>query len=186
MIVHDSRLKGKTPLRYNYVMQIGSHSTIHHVISTVAHYGHLHRLSALHILCHGYEADWDLAGQVCTNQPHGGFGLQLAAEGLSLFNVGKTSSWKGLVETIVLFACAPADTGPGNAGTYGDGRRFVGELSLWSGARVVGARDTQYYNDASGKTTIDFGAWEGPVYQFTPDTPEGSPIADPSVYKLFG
>jgi hypothetical protein len=186
MIIHDSRLHGKTPTRYNYVMQIDEHTTLRHIIGTVAHYGHMQKLSPLHILCHGYEANWDLRGQLCMPTAHGGFGLQLGRDNLSLFNVTQTTAWKGLVDVIVVFACAPADTGPGNVGTYADGKRFMGELALWTGSRVIAARDTQIYNDASGRTTIDFGAWEGPVYEFSSANPDGQVIVDPSRYKVLG
>ena len=50
---------------------------------------------------------------------HGGFGLQLGRQGLNLFNVGLTRAWRGLVDLIVLFACAPADTASYNRGTWG-------------------------------------------------------------------
>jgi len=186
MIIHDIRLRGKTPTRYNYVMQVNKNTPVEHIIGSVTHYGRMHKLSCLHIACHGYEANWNLRGSMCTPEMHGGFGLQLGYEGLSLFNATKTSAWKGYVDLIVLFACAPADVGPGNEGTEGDGRRLLGELSLWSGARVVGARDTQFYNDASGKTTIDFGDWEGPVYEFSPDTPYGRIVDNPSRIRLLG
>jgi len=97
----------------------------------------------------------------------------------------KTGDWKGLIRRIVIYACAPADTAPGNEGTRGDGQRLCGELALWSGAEVIAARDTQYYNtvDASYsggrriKDTIDFGDWEGPVYSFSPDTGYPTTIA---------
>ena len=186
MIIHDSRLHGKTPTRYNYVMQINEHTTLRHIVGTVAHYGRIQKLSALHILCHGFEANWDLTGRMCMPTAHGGFGLQLGRDNLSLFNVGQTTTWKGLVDFIVVFACAPADTGPGNAGTYADGKRFMGEFALWTESHVIAARDTQTYNDASGRTTIDFGAWEGPVYDFSTASPDGQTIVDPSSYRVQG
>jgi hypothetical protein len=186
MIIHDRRLHGKTPTRYNYVMQINEHTSLRHIIQTVAHYGRIRKLSALHILCHGFEANWDLGGQISMPTAHGGFGLQLGRDNLTLFNVTQTSAWKGLIDTIVVFACAPADTGPGNVGTYADGRRFMGEFALWTDAHVIAARDTQIYNDASGRTTIDFGAWEGPVYDFSSTTPTGQPIVNPNTYHVQG
>ncbi len=183
MIVHDMRLNGATPLNYNYVLQVNAKTGIDHVVSTVAQYGRIQKLAGLHLFCHGFEADWNLAAQMCMPTAHGGFGLQLCKEGLTLFNVSKTAAWKGLIQQIVLFACAPADTGAGNAGTYGDGKRFCGELALWSNAEVIAARDTQYYDLSKAKysggrsvaNTIDFGAWEGPVYKFTPENPDGEP-----------
>jgi hypothetical protein len=186
MIVHDNRLLGKTPARYNYVMQISNKTSLRHIIGTVAHYGRIHRLSPLHILCHGYEANWDLGSQMSVQDAHGGFGLQLGRDNLTLFNVSQTADWKKLVDLIVIFACAPADTGPNNAGTWGDGRRFMGELALWSGARVIAAKETQYYNDSSGAKTIDFDPWEGPVSEFSPTNPDGQVIVDPSPYRLRG
>ena len=70
-----------------------------------------------------------------------------------------------------MYACAAADTGPGNKDTPADGRRFMGELAGWSGAEVIAARDTQYYTyDVKKNIPIDFGMWEGPVYRFDPNT----------------
>ena len=186
MIIHDNRLKGRTPTRYNYVMQIDQTTTLRHIIGTVAHYGRMRKLTALHILCHGFEANWDIGAQMSVPAAHGGFGLQLGRNNLTLFNVSQTAAWRNLVDLIVVFACAPADTGPGNRGTYADGKRFMGEFALWSQSRVIAARDTQFYNDASGRTTIDFGAWEGPVYEFSSATPDGQVIVDPSGYKTQG
>ncbi|HSV22071.1 MAG TPA: hypothetical protein VLJ17_03485 [Xanthobacteraceae bacterium] len=197
MIVHDTRLKGQTPLNYNYVLVVNQTKSIHHILSVVANCARRQRkLSLLHIFCHGYEADWNMGQQICTPGAAGGFGLQLGREGLSLYNATQTTMWKGLIDRIVLFACAPADTGRGNEGTAGDGRRFCGELALWSGAEVIAARETQYYNTIQahyrgGRTannTIDFGAWEGPVYSFDPNsgqprqiTPQAYDMANPAV-----
>jgi len=191
MVVHDRRLQGATPLNYNYVKMVGPESPIASVIGSVAHYGAGSPLAVLHILCHGFESHVDLRDQASVPDAVGGFGLQLCAEGLKPFNASLTARWRGRVNRIVVFACAPADTGRGNEGTRGDGRRFCGELALWSGAEVIAARDTQYYNNVQahypgGRTvgnTIDFGAWEGPVYSFTPDVPGGT-VIDPKAYNM--
>ena len=104
----------------------------------------------------------------------GGFGLQLCREGLSLSNAILAQTWnpgRPLIKRITIYACAPADTGPGNQDTPADGRRFMGELALWSGAEVIAARDTQTYTfGGSANALIDFGTWEGPVYRFDPNT----------------
>lgn len=182
MIVHDRRLQGKTPLYYTFVLQVGAKRPIREIVEVVARRAReRRRLRTLHIACHGFEANWNLSDQMCMPVAHGGFGLQLGKEGLSLFNVGLTRAWAGLLDTIVLFACAPADTADHNRGTWGDGRRFVGELALHSGARVIAARDTQYYLPDG---VIDFQEWEGPVFAFTPDNPEGALVLDPSPYRL--
>jgi hypothetical protein len=192
MIVHDTRLQGQTPLNYSYVLIINQTKSINHIVSVVANCARRQRkLSLLHIFCHGYEANWNLGEQSCTPGAAGGFGLQLGTEGLSLTNAARTAMWKGLIERIVLFACAPADTAQGNESTVGDGRRFCGELALWSGAEVIAARETQYYNTIRAhyrggravNSTIDFGAWEGPVYSFDPDSGQAMQIM-PHAYNM--
>jgi len=182
MVVHDRRLTGGTPLYDTVVLQVGANRPVREIIDVVARRAReRRRLNRLHILCHGFEAMWNFSDQMCMPVAHGGFGLQLGREGLNLFNVGLTRAWRGLVDLIVLFACAPADTASYNRGTWGDGRRFVGELALHSGTRVIAARDTQRY-DPNG--VIDFDAWEGPVFEFSPDNPEGVRITDPSRYRV--
>src|SRR6185437_74547 len=142
----------------------------------IAHYARGNRgLSDLYVMCHGYEADWNLHDQTCTGQERGGFGLCLCKEGLTLTNVSLTAAVKGLIKKITLFACAPADTAPYNLGTQADGRRVCGEMALWTGAEVIAAVQTQYYvTNKAG--TIDFGLWEGPVLSFTPNFPNGRRI----------
>jgi hypothetical protein len=192
MILHDTRLEGRTPLNYNFVYLVNANRSISSIISGVA--GHARScggLDMLHVFCHGFEADWDLTGRVCTGVERGGFGLQLGREGLSLGNVSQTTRWKGLIKTIVVFACATADTAPGNEGTRADGQRLCGELALWSGADVIAARDTQFYNERTAsysrgrsvENTIDFGAWEGPVYRFSRDSGYPSTIT-PGAYNM--
>lgn len=183
MVIHDRRLIGATPAWYSYVHQVTATSPIRTIVETTARRARQsRRLARLHILCHGFEANWSIGGQVCTPTAHGGFGLQLGMEGLSLFNYGLTRAWNGLVDEIVLFACAPADTYRENAGTWGDGRRFCGYLAATTGARVIAARDTQYYHHNDGP--IDFGAWEGPVFEYSAANPEGVRIQDPSPYRV--
>jgi hypothetical protein len=69
--------------------------------------------------------------------------------------------------------------------------RLMGELALWSGATVIASDQTQIYHwrptfmqRLFGETTrnefpIDFGDWEGSVYEFSPDTGRPSPVASP-------
>ena len=80
-------------------------------------------------------------------------------------------------------SCSPADTGSGNEGTRADGRRFCGYLAVTTGAKVVAARDTQHYNSVNMAIPIDFGGWEGPVFEFSDANPNGIQVADPSIYK---
>lgn len=184
MVIHDRRLTGDTPTWYNYVFQVNQRSHIRNIVEVTARRARQsRRLAKLHILCHGFENNWDLGGRMCTPTAHGGFGLQLGLEGLSLFNYELTSAWNGLVDEIVLFACAPADTYRGNAGTWGDGRRFCGYLALTTAARVIAARDTQIYHYGGGGS-IEFGPWEGPVFEYSAGNTDGARINDPSRYRV--
>ncbi len=184
MVVHDRRLLGGTPAFYNFVMQVNAGTSINHIISTVTGSARKKgRLRRLHILCHGFEANWDMGAGMSVPEQHGGFGLQVGTQGLNLFNYGLTSAWSRLIDEIVLFSCAPADTGAGNAGTWGDGRRFCGYLALMTNAHIIAARDTQTYNSTNMAIPIDFGPWEGPLYDFSPANPEGVLVPDPTKYK---
>ena len=88
---------------------------------------------------------------------------------------------KGLVQTIILYACGPARTRQGFAGTAADGRRFCSELAAYADAELFAPSDTQYYsmnppNDLlrrifriGPQDIIDFGPWEGRLSRFSPD-----------------
>jgi len=179
MLVHDLRLEGTTPSNLadnNY--EVDGNVKIADAMAWIDSYAKSQgSLDNLYIMCHGYEADWNLQDQTCTMFTHGGFGLALCAEGLSLANADVTTALKGDIKKITIFACATADTGPGNEGTVGDGMRFCGEIALYTGATVIAATQTQFYvmektfwewlTDKPGD--IDFGDWEGPVYSFSPD-----------------
>src|SRR5262249_26012943 len=85
-----------------------------------------------------------------------------------------------LFRRVTIYACGTADTGPGNEGTWGDGRRFMGEFAINSGAYVVAGRDAQAYKPEAVRAThplpIDFGEWEGPVFLFDPNSGSGTPF----------
>lgn len=172
MLVHDLRVAGDTPsnLADNNFKVDGS-TTISGALSWIHDYAvSQNGLDRLIILCHGFEANWNLGDKTCTNFQQGGFGLALCAEGLTLENADVVTVLKGLVQEITIFACATADTGPGNTGTAADGMRFCGELAMYTNASVIAATQTQFYvtdrtfwDWIKGKEgQIDFGDWEGP------------------------
>lgn len=176
MIIHDTRLAGKAPPIAPNIYVVNATVEINHCIGWIGQYARSQGgLNELLVMCHGFEANWDLGRQMSTMQQAGGFGLQLCTEGLTLYNVWLVRNWKGLIRRITVYACGPADTGPGNEGTAGDGRRFMGEMALWSSAEVIGARNTQMYSWSSSQP-IDFGAWEGPVYRFDPSNGQPTQI----------
>jgi hypothetical protein len=181
MIWHDTRLKGAAPAIAPNIHLVNKDTDLAGSITWIANYaGAQSGLDELIIMCHGMEADWNLQQQISTGRQVGGFGLQLCKQGLGLRTVGHTMRWKGggpLIRRITVYACGTAQTGPGNSGTWGDGRRFMGELAINSGAYVVAGRDAQVYNPESVRLNnpmpIDFGDWEGPVYLFDPTDGSG-------------
>jgi hypothetical protein len=186
MIWHDKRLAGSPPPIAPNTYQVDKDVEIDHAIGWIAHYAASQGgLDELLVMCHGFEADFDIRDQMSTGQQVGGFGLQICKQGLTLFNVTKLRAWKPdtgrLIARVTIYACGTAGVGQGNTGTYADGPRFMGEFAMHSGAFVVAGRDAQAYNPESVRPNnplpIDFGQWEGPVYLFDPATGIGSPFS---------
>jgi hypothetical protein len=188
MLIHDRRLAGNPPgdLADN-TYEVDQNVSIAHALGWIAEYSRRSGgLTDLYVMCHGFEGNFDYRDQASTTETHGGFGLQLCAEGLSLYNATLTTVLKNKVRRITIYACATADTASYNAGTGADGMRFCGEIALWTGAEVIAAVQTQYYimprslweriRGTNTAGTIDFGQWEGPVFSFTPDNPNGRRI----------
>ncbi|GLS42234.1 hypothetical protein [Methylobacterium brachythecii] len=184
MLIHDNRLSGKMPsglANNNY--QVGATTDTRHIFDWAAYYASTQSgLDNLFIMCHGYTAP---AYAEQKSQYVLGNGLQLGKDNLSFNNISVVSALSNQVKTITLFACGPANTTKGLQNTAVDGMRFCGEFALYSGAAVIAATASQSYQykkcvakicyhsntDATGE--IDFGQWEGPVYQFSPV--DGSP-----------
>jgi hypothetical protein len=190
MLVHDMRLSGTTPANLaqnNY--EVDGTVTIQHAFDWIHSYAQTQGgLDVLYIMCHGFEANWNLGDQTCTNFQVGGFGLALCAEGLSLSNVGIAGTIKGDVKTIYIFACATAQTGPGNEGTVADGMKFCGQIAMNTAATVIAATDTQFYSTdttfwqwiTGQQGEIDFGNWDGTVYTFSPVDGSSAPLCVPA------
>jgi hypothetical protein len=189
MLIHDTRLQGNPPTNMAAnTYQVDGTTSISHAIGWIAEYARRSGgLTDLWVMCHGFEGNFNLGNQTCTSEAHGGFGLQLCREGLSLYNASLTSAFNGQIQKITIFACATADTAEYNRGTAADGMRFAGEIALWSGAEVIAAVETQLYHRrrslwqwlmrSNRGGTIDFGSWEGPVYSFTAANPLGRRVS---------
>lgn len=185
VVLHDNRLKGITPVHYDRRWLATNKNPIDDIIAWVWYEGRKSPVWPLHILCHGYQSKWFTSSDGTWKvTAHGGFGLALGKNDLTIHNVHKTKDWKGRVELIVLFACAPADdTLQGKVpGQFGDGRAFCRKLFEYSGATVIAARETQYYYLDNG--VIDFEDREGPVFAFDAKTPNGRQLVHPNVYRL--
>lgn len=192
LVLLDFRLVGMVASDVGEVQQVGVRTPIRDAFSKVAERARQRGgLDDLLICCHGFESvveDHD--GQV--SFVSGGFGLQLCAENLTMANVGVTAVLKGpaaLVKRIVVFSCAAADTHRASRALGGDGKRLMGEIALTTGARVVASTASQLYRtipslaqslfNAGSKNDwrIDFGEWEGDVFEFSPDDGTGRRLA---------
>jgi hypothetical protein len=189
MIWHDNRLLGTTPPIAPNTYHVDATTDLDHALGWIAFFARSQGgLDELIVMCHGFESNFNLSNQTCTTKQVGGFGLQICKQGINLGNVGKLRAWNPvdasgtatlLIKKVTIYACAAADTGAGNAGTWGDGTRFMGEFAMNSGAFVVAGRDAQVYSYGTGTVNpapIDFGDWEGPVFLFDPKTGAGSPF----------
>ncbi|MDH3492745.1 MAG: hypothetical protein OEM82_04285, partial [Acidobacteriota bacterium] len=127
------------------------------------------KISKLYVLCHGLVGSKKhtlFRGQVTVKYDYYFSGtIQLGSETLDLWNVSKWSSIRGLVDIIVVYACMAAHTGVGKTGTIKDGKLLMSRLAAATQATVFAGEKSQLYNPDG----LDFGKWEGRVYQFSPD-----------------
>ena len=187
LVLLDFRLTGMVTDGIGEVIRVGGGTDISKAFSKVGRRAReLGGLDDLLICCHGFEVlleDYD--GGVSFMS--GGFGLQLCNENLTLANVGVMGVLKSAppllqaVRRIVVFSCAAADTKRLAKTVGSEGRRLMGSIALTTGARVVASSATQMYTlipsvaqtlrSAGGENDwrIDFGEWEGDVYEFSPE-----------------
>ena len=122
------------------------------------------RVKAMFVLCHGFAGQNKQRG-LCMDA--GGMGLLLGRENLRHSNVSFWRFMRERIENIVIYACAAADTQPGNEGSTSDGRYLMSALALHTNADVYAADRIQYYVPGIG-SSYNFGAWEGTLFHFTP------------------
>ena len=179
LLVHDTRLIGSTPRHLaDSSLVVGGGtligSLINNIMSVADRQGTA--LDTVMIMCHGFQGSGE-SQQHQASYGALGFGLHLCREGLTLRNVDRTYPLWGYMNNIVLYACGPANTHPFATGTIGDGSRFCSYLAAYTNANVYASSETQYYTNGNydnidrvcEDVPIDFGGWEGHVYQFTPD-----------------
>jgi hypothetical protein len=171
LILHDSGLEGwvnKKSFSADGKLRVMEYDSLDFVLNWVNNYassaGGLDRLL---ILAHGFSSGFD-SESAAQSQIAGGFGIGLGKDGLNRHNVYKMNRLAGKVKSIVIYSCAAAETAPGMEGQRGDGKRLMSEIAAFSGADVFASDETQLYYAWGASRTIDFGAWEGTVYQFDP------------------
>lgn len=175
MLVHDQRLAGTSPAIAQNIYEVTAATPTEHVIGWIGEYARSQGgLDELIIMCHGYALLGDPAAQATFAEPRGSAGLQLGTPGLTPSLASRVSVWKPNIRNIYLYACGTSAASAHNDPAW-DGRRFCGELALWSGARVYAADRLQWYSRVGASQTINFGDWEGQVYVYSPDDGHPTP-----------
>ena len=189
LVLLDFRLTGMVAKSVGDVVQVNGNTPIKEAFDKLAAKADAAGgLDDLLICCHGFEQvveDYDDEVSFMS----GGFGLQLCSENLTLANTGVTtvlkSKGKPLCKRIVVFSCAAADTHRASKAVGGDGVRLMGEIAIHTGSRVVASSATQMYHNipslmqtlfnagSQNDWRIDFGDWEGDVFEFSPDDGTG-------------
>ncbi len=169
LALRDRRLQGGVPARPRLYIINTNESTplaavFREIKATVRAAGKFH---TMFVLCHGYAGE-NVRAQVSMDA--GGMGLQLGKEDVLHSNVDRWAAIKNLVENIVVYSCAAANTERGNEGTTADGRYLMGALAIHTNANVFAADRIQWFNTWQGKANgaFDFGAWEGQLWYFPP------------------
>lgn len=190
VIVHDVLLDGSPPLGYAAtILSINlSPSPIEYIFNLVLQKALLiGGIQNLYVMCHGYSGS-NIATQQSADT--GGFGLQLGSNGFFISDAPKSSVLKGKVKRIIIYACAAADDSSKSVDPKFDGKRFMGELAYYTGAYVVASDKIQWYNRVTiahpfsyiggmgDENMMDFGKWEGNVYEFPPNADQ------PKILKL--
>jgi hypothetical protein len=185
MVLLDFRLVGMVSSDVGEVLQVSVRTPIKEAFDKVAARARqLGGLDDLLICCHGLAIDGAHEDAAMSLRTSGGLGLQLCAENLSFRTIDVVGVLQGtppLVNRIVVFSCSAAATNAALKNQRGDGMRLMGEIALRTGARVVAATEDQDYliipsmvqflfrTGAQNDRRIDFGEWEGAVYEFSPD-----------------
>ncbi len=163
-LVHDRRLWGDPPTGSNItVVSVNEHTHLSQLVQRINTLAFQYGTEVeVRVMCHGFE---DAAG-------HGGFGLQLCQENLTLATVAQLNPLNGNLSYYwVIYACGAADVAPGRQGLHGDGRMLMSEIARRTGIGVFAADATQRYVALSLGSwcilPIDFGGWEGNLLEFS-------------------
>lgn len=169
-ILRDIELEGGVPARPGLtIINTGRDRSLHAAFRSIKAAAGSGSLDCLFVLCHGFSGE-NLRTQQSIDA--GGEGLLIGREELLHSNVSMWQAINGAVNQIVIYACAAANTEPGNEYTDADGMRLMAELATYSGAQVYAADRIQWYNTHNNADNgrYIFGSWEGSLYEFNPGT----------------
>jgi hypothetical protein len=147
MLIHDTRLAGKTPSLAENQWDLNETTPIMHIVGWTSEVAKgAGGLRKLIIMAHGFAAGG-----------YGGYGIQLGKEGLTLNTVDGFARLNGQIKSIILYSCAVADTAPGNRMTGSDGNLLCSRLAARTGSYVIASSAFQIYTyGGSSNQPIDF------------------------------
>jgi hypothetical protein len=181
VVLRDRRLHGGVPARSNLgIVNTDASTSLAYAFSAINVLARTDRINTLFVLCHGYAGENARAN---VSVDAGGMGLQLGRESVLHSNVSMWGSIKKKVRRIVVYACAAANTEPGNEGSDSDGRYLMGALALHTDADVYAADAIQWYgthkNLHNGR--FDWGSWEGKLMMFPAGGSAPTRVTNPPV-----
>lgn len=177
MAVRDKRLMGGVPAHAHLAICNTDETTpIRNVFNSIKSYAGGGTIHTLFVLCHGYAG---VNPRLRVSMDAGGMGLELGKEGLLHSNVEQWRQVRNKIENIVVYACAAANTEPGNELTTADGRYLMGSLALNTNAEVYASDRIQWYETYKGlrNGAFNFAHWEGRLLRFSPAKPKPDAVA---------
>lgn len=168
IVLRDQRLVGGVPNRGNMgIINTDGATPLGHTFKAIRGMTASAKAEVMFILCHGF-AGANMLRWMSIDA--GGYGLMIGTENMKHRNVAMWEAIRGCVACIVVYACAAANTEPGNEGTASDGEYLMGALAIHTGADVYAADRIQWYDTYRGlaRGRMEFGRWEGRVLRFDP------------------
>lgn len=182
LALRDRRLAGGVPARGNlHIVNTSASIPLGNAFAQINSASKASgKIDTMFVFCHGY-AGQNAAANVSMDA--GGEGLQLGREGVFHRNVARWNAIANKVTNIVIYACAAANTEPGNQGTTADGRYLMGAIAIHTNANVYAADRIQWYSTYNGLANgrYEFGEWEGQLLYFPPSGAPPTVVASPPV-----
>jgi len=146
---HDTRLDGVLPVLDDaQPYDVTDNDSLSEAVDWIRQYaGSVGRLSRLDIVCHGLTRYGEDDEQQASTDV-GGYGLAMTGDNINLGNVYILGRLNGLVDTIVIYACAASrNSAVYSPGLIGNGRELMYQIVQQTGAYVLASdyEQTCYY-----------------------------------------
>ncbi|HQX56508.1 MAG TPA: hypothetical protein PLP07_11300 [Pyrinomonadaceae bacterium] len=178
VVVHDTRLEGRTPISTASALSFDVDDSTHieDFFDRVVRIADEHSgIGVLYLMCHGVTV---LAENTTA--------LLFCHELIAFTTVHHFARLRDKVDRIVILACHVAET---SMTRHGDGDELCRHIALQAHAEVTAARETQTYSRSERcrfwfceESPIEYGEWEGPVVVYGRDGNIITEFQNPSVW----